>query len=157
MEIENYSSVEEYNPDALVLPEANNGLRFANMLVDNITYWLVLVVITFILAIIARLLQSDAMNFMVQKDLGSKALAYLYSYAGVLVLRTATEGIFKGRTLGKLITGTKAVTINGDTITWEHAFKRALCRLIPFEAFSAFSDNGLWHDRLSKTKVVVVR
>lgn len=65
-----------------------------------------------------------------------------------------------GRTLGKLITGTKAVSEDGSELSLGQVAGRTLCRFIPFEAFSFFGGNGRprgWHDTIPKTKVVSVR
>ena len=66
-----------------------------------------------------------------------------------------TEGLF-GRSLGKFITGTVVVDINGLKPSFGTIFKRTLCRLIPFEALSFLgsSRTGGWHDSISKTYVV---
>jgi uncharacterized RDD family membrane protein YckC len=65
------------------------------------------------------------------------------------------EGIFKGTTLGKWITGTKAVTEAGKDISFKDAFLRSACRLIPFEVFSGFGTP--WHDSFTKTIVIKIR
>jgi len=67
---------------------------------------------------------------------------------------------FSGRTLGKLITGTKAVNQDGTELSFGQALGRTLCRFIPFEAFSFFGENGRpkgWHDRIPNTMVISVR
>jgi uncharacterized RDD family membrane protein YckC len=66
------------------------------------------------------------------------------------------EGSAKGKTLGKLITGTRALKMDGGNLTWKVAFMRSLCRIVPFEAFSAFGGNP-WHDRWTDTIVVKER
>jgi uncharacterized RDD family membrane protein YckC len=64
------------------------------------------------------------------------------------------EGIF-GRTLGKFITRTKVITINGDDPNATLVLRRTLSRLIPFEIISFMGKNPLgWHDRWSGTLVV---
>jgi uncharacterized RDD family membrane protein YckC len=67
------------------------------------------------------------------------------------------EGAF-GFTIGKLITGTRVVDEYGRPPGFARALLRALCRLIPFNAFSLLiSDDDVrrgWHDRLSRSYVV---
>ena len=63
------------------------------------------------------------------------------------------ESITKGRSIGKLVTGTKVVMIDGSTPTTKDYFMRSLCRIIPFEVLSFLGENG-WHDKISKTTVV---
>jgi hypothetical protein len=67
---------------------------------------------------------------------------------------------FSGRTLGKMITGTRAVNEDGTKLTFGRALGRTLCRYIPFEAFSFLGGNGRprgWHDRISRTKVISIK
>ncbi|MDF2383736.1 RDD family protein [Nostoc ellipsosporum NOK] len=66
------------------------------------------------------------------------------------------EKLFKGSTVGKFIAGTRAIKVNGKDLTFKDVLLRSLCRLIPFEPFSAIF-NGFWHDTLSKTRVIRTR
>lgn len=67
------------------------------------------------------------------------------------------EGLF-GRTIGKFLTGTKVVLVDGSRPSFLVIFERTLIRLVPFEIFSFFgTSNSGWHDRWSKTAVVKVR
>lgn len=70
-----------------------------------------------------------------------------------LLYFTFCEKTFKGRTLGKLVSGTRAIRLDGKEVTWKDVFIRALSRLVPFEALSGFSYKP-WHDRWSKTTVI---
>ena len=67
--------------------------------------------------------------------------------------------VISGRTLGKLLTGTKVVATNGSPASVGQILGRSLCRFIPFEAFSFFGGAGRpvgWHDSISKTRVVEI-
>ncbi|HEY1199657.1 MAG TPA: RDD family protein [Niastella sp.] len=64
------------------------------------------------------------------------------------------EGVTRGRTLGKIMTDTAAITQDGTPFTFSHAFTRTLCRFIPFEPLSALISYLPWHDSISKTAVV---
>ncbi len=63
-----------------------------------------------------------------------------------------------GKTLGKRITGTKAVNEDGSKLTPVKALVRTLYRFIPFEPISfLFGGQGKprgWHDLCSKTIVI---
>ncbi len=63
------------------------------------------------------------------------------------------ESIF-GRTLGKLITGTKVISLKGKPLTFGSILLRTFCRFIPFGALAFLSSWRGLHDRLSKTAVV---
>jgi hypothetical protein len=59
--------------------------------------------------------------------------------------------------LGKLITGTRAIREDGVELNFKDAFLRSLSRLVPFEPFSIWSGNGIWHDSWTKTMVIKSR
>jgi uncharacterized RDD family membrane protein YckC len=68
------------------------------------------------------------------------------------------EGIFKGRSIGKFITGTKAVNEDGSNISFTTAIARGFSRIVPFEPFSALgSPSYPWHDKWNKTYVIDIR
>ncbi len=58
------------------------------------------------------------------------------------------------KTVGKYVTKTTVVKMNGEKPTNGDIVTRTFCRLIPFDRLSfLFMKNGI-HDLLSKTKVV---
>ncbi len=61
-----------------------------------------------------------------------------------------------GQTLGKLITNTKIIAINGDQPNLEQVVSRAICRFIPFDPVSfLFQREGMkFHDSFTKTTVI---
>ena len=61
------------------------------------------------------------------------------------------EAMFKGKTLGKLITGTRAVNEDGSNLSAKTAFFTGLSRVVPFEAFSALGTPSYpSHDKWTK-------
>ena len=73
-------------------------------------------------------------------------------YAGYYLIQ---EG-FWGRTLAKLITGTRVVALDGSPPAFLRILERTFVRLVPFEPLSFLSSTG-WHDEWSRTKVVYIR
>ena len=66
--------------------------------------------------------------------------------------------IFKRRTIGKFVTGTKAVNTDGSKMEPKTILLRSLCRIVPFEPFSALGNPSRpWHDKWSKTYVIDVK
>jgi len=60
-----------------------------------------------------------------------------------------------GKTIGKYITKTKVVTVEGEQADLKTCLFRSLCRFIPFEPFTfLFGGNTGLHDKLSKTLVI---
>jgi uncharacterized RDD family membrane protein YckC len=134
---------------ALLLNDASQGARFLNFIIDQIFSRFVLVsVLSFALGVLLALTGSAD---------SAKALGFVFSLLVMflyhLVLEAAT-----GRTLGKLITGTRVVDEDGGKPTLGQIAIRSLVRFVPFEPFSFFgaSPTG-WHDRWSKTRVIKVR
>lgn len=82
---------------------------------------------------------------------------YIVALFNHLVYYTICESAFKGYTLGKLITGTRAIREDGNEITFKDALLRSLSRLVPFEPFSIWFGSGLWHDTWTKTRVIKSR
>jgi uncharacterized RDD family membrane protein YckC len=134
---------------------AGKGLRFANYLVDQ----LVLVVLLNIVIIIWTVIATSSGGVTPEKYFASDDVfvvlgrRILVSAILTILYYTVCETVMKGRTIGKLTTGTIAITQDGSPFTFKHALVRSLCRAIPFEAISAFGYMP-WHDSLSKTAVV---
>lgn len=128
---------------------ATVGQRFLNYVIDII----VLYVVMFTLATIF-LLGKYAMNQ--EYDPYFEMWLTLFLVLVSLVYYVFCEGASRGRSVGKLITRTKVVRDDESEITWKDAVIRTLCRLIPFEPFTAFGGYPL-HDKLSHTKVIRIR
>ena len=72
-----------------------------------------------------------------------------------LIFNSVIETLSGGKSLGKLITGTRAVNDDGSRLEGTAAFIRSLVRVIPFEPLSALGTPAYpWHDRWSHTYVV---
>ncbi len=129
---------------------ADTGKRLANYIIDFIGFY----VLAFAVAVLVGLLSPDTLNGIADDDpvnFGGQLLTLvLYGlYMGLV------EAIFKGKTLGKLITGTRAVNLDGSPISTTTAFTRGLCRSVPFCAFSALgSPCNPWQDRWTDTMVM---
>mgnify|MGYP003594864701 CR=1 FL=1 len=144
--------------DHIQYTEASQGQRFLNWLIDNI---LLRLVITYLTAEIAvRLLFNLAPDYTIRIFAEQSFEYYLISYIIVgfhyMFYYTICEKAFKGYTLGKLLTGTRAIRNNGDDLSLKDAFLRSLSRFVPFEAFSGLGDRP-WHDSWTNTTVVKAR
>lgn len=136
----------------ITLVPVSPGIRFANFLIDVIAFYGLMFLVGILLGFLAYSnggYDAGSGSF----DLGGKAMEYLLSYAVYITYYTLVEGISKGRTLGKLATGTVVVREDGESITFKDAFLRSLCRIVPFEAFSAFGYRP-WHDKWTNTLVI---
>ena len=64
------------------------------------------------------------------------------------------ESLTNGRSIGKYITGTRVVMLDGSKPSTGVLFRRNLYRLIPLDVFSFLFGKG-FHDSISKTRVVI--
>ena len=122
---------------------ASTGQRFANLLVD---YVALITVNAIIGALMVLLLGMDEIGPGLDFIVGTLVMFAYYA---------ASEATF-GRSMGKLVTGTRVVDVDGGPPSFGQILKRTALRFVPFEAFSFFGPNGL-HDRLSGTRVIRTR
>jgi uncharacterized RDD family membrane protein YckC len=131
------------------LVPANLGKRLTNYLIDIIIFSFL---VSFLLVLVAPVypLAGKLMNKQPIGLMEQLMVSFLYGlYMSVM------EAVLKGKTIGKYITGTRAVSKNGLPINAQTAFVRGLIRLIPFEQLSAISFPPYpWHDRWSKSIVI---
>lgn len=129
------------------LTPASTGKRFANYLIDVIVYYILSAVWGVVLAFTSpeTVLEENASNMLT---------LYLTVFLILFGYYTIMEAAFNGKTIGKLITRTRAVREDGSPLGWDKAALRSLCRFIPFEPFSFLAGSVGWHDSIPKTRVV---
>ena len=133
---------------------APSGKRFANYIIDVIVFYIAWKVFFYFLGL------KIAMTMIGPDD--SVAAIYVKVFLMAIVfelgLMSAIEFLGGGRSIGKLITRTRAVNDDGTPITFKTALFRRLSRMVPFEAFSALGPQTQpWHDRWTKTCVILER
>ena len=153
MDVENPYAAPSAAPQNLALPAepfvpASKGKRFGNLLIDYVAP----TGLSFAAGAVVGLLMGASTEKSTLAIAGNLAgFAVYFAYHIIM------EGTM-GRTLGKLATGTKVVDANGNRPTLGRAALRTLCRIIPFEPFSFFGQEGRgWHDSLTKTWVIESR
>ena len=151
--------MDQQNPDYLqdleneiYLEPVSAGIRFANYIIDVIAFYIVVIIIGGIWGVLVVARGGTLEDIQAPTNNGL-VVQYLIGAVLVVMYWTLFEGATKGRTLGKLITKTVAVKIDGTPITFKEAFLRSLCRVIPLEPFSAFGGRP-WHDTITKTMVI---
>lgn len=147
---------EHASEDLLTLEEfherASTGQRLANYIIDLIFFYILMFALGIILALVsptaAELFTDDSPGFGLIDRIVSLILYALYM--------SAVESIFKGKSLGKLITKTRAVNLDGSRISTTTAFTRGFSRAVPFCVFSALGTPcDPWQDRWTNTMVMV--
>ncbi len=129
---------------------ASTGKRFVNYLVDIVSFYIAI----FGLGILIGIFVPGVITAL--DDLASYTLLdRLVSLILYAIFMGLVEGMFKGKTLGKLITRTRAVNLDGTPVSFATAFARGFSRAVPFCALSAFgSPSNPWQDRWTNTMVI---
>ena len=142
MEQQSYLTELEFNP---VL--AGGGQRLLNYIIDLVFYYL----LVFLLFTIYYS-TGGAIN---RSGSSSGALLNLFFLGLYIIYMFLLEMLLKGRTIGKIITGTRAVNKDGTEMEPGTIFRRTLCRLVPFEPFSGLGNIcNPWHDKWTNTCVI---
>ncbi len=132
-----------------IIRPTRRSKRFFNYLIDMIFLYMIFFFIGIILGGVA-LATGDTIDDSAISD-------WTWNLIGIaffLVYYITFESIF-GKTIGKMVTNTKVVTVNGSKPSVQHIIKRSFIRFIPFECFSLLSVNPQgWHDKWSETMVV---
>lgn len=125
---------------------AGMGKRFANYIVDTLVFYILIIMLGMAIGILRpELIPNESDGVM------SNIISLICYGLMMFVIEAACHG----KSLGKLITKTKAVNVDGSEITFQKAFVRNIIRCIPFNALSAFGTPcNPWHDAWSHTIVI---
>jgi uncharacterized RDD family membrane protein YckC len=147
---QNESSIFDNDEAQLVL--ASQGKRFLNFIIDRIAYAVFYMLLNSFLGVLymEALYELAGYNsFLV------RVISVIVSLCWYALFMGGIEALSKGKSLGKLITGTKAVNEDGSTISPKTAILRGLSRMVPFNEFSALGNPSYpWHDRWTRTYVI---
>jgi len=124
----------------------NSGTRFLNLIIDSIA-WYILIIIVFLIVGLFIPTNASASDFFVVIFNLILIFGTFFAYHSIMEIKFQ-------KTLGKFVTKTRVVKLNGEKPEKSDIISRTFCRLIPFDRISfLFMKNGI-HDYLSKTKVV---
>ena len=131
------------------LPRASLKQRFFTALIDLFFFNLCVFVVTFVLAMVLAVFGAED----ILRNIPNLLLSIIYFF----IYYVAQES-FGGRTMGKLIMGTKALSMDGAPLSFGQVLGRTAWRFMPFEGCSLiFGGDGellAWHDRMPGTQVV---
>lgn len=136
------SVLDQPNSKTEIYEYASTGKRFANYIIDRI----VLLILIFICGVLYAIAFPESGEM-------STLTSYLIGYSVLILYYTILEST-TGKTVGKMITGTKVLNDDNTKPSTGTILKRSFCRIIPFEAFSFLGGNNGWHDTLTYTQVV---
>jgi uncharacterized RDD family membrane protein YckC len=138
------------------LVPTTKGKRFANYLIDLISFYVFILGGAIVIGVILSLYNPDAATSFFQNfDNIPPIIDKIVTMLLYGLYMTMVEIIFAGKSLGKLITKTRAVSWDGSKPTVNQFVTRGFSRAVPFDGFSFLGDNSNgWHDKWSDTMVV---
>jgi len=144
----------EHNPDVTAAASIQKGRlpgeiasaarRFWTYVVDLIIIWIGMFTLQIAYGVAFGIDSLEALN-------GPKWWGIFIAFYFIYYV---TFEVVSGRTLGKVLTGTRVVTTTGLALSIPTAIVRTLCRFLPFEPISFSLGETWWHDSLSRTQVV---
>lgn len=130
---------------------ATTGQRFGNYIIDVIVIYIFVFIIAFAAAMITALAGSTTNILEEMEGDWLATLIFLFISTTYYVI---FEGFFS-RSIAKFITQTVVVNEDGSKPDFGTIFKRTLCRIIPFDAFSYLGGRSRgWHDSIPEVYVV---
>ncbi|HEX8428570.1 RDD family protein [Hymenobacter sp.] len=148
--VENPSVFAELLNSPLAMTPASKGQRFANYLIDLVTFYALIFGLALGLGVLVAFTGNGEMVKWLDSPWATLVFV-LIMLSYYFVLESTT-----GRTMGKLITRTRVVMEDGSKLTANAVLKRTLSRIIPYDAFSFLGSGSGRHDRIAKTRVVKV-
>ena len=148
-------TTEQNAPDILTFEpnyiRASAGKRFLNYFIDILVFY----ALFFAIGIVIALLFPASLDSLGDNDPGFGLIDRIITLVIYAVYMGLVEAIFKGKSIGKLITQTRALNLDGTRISVKTAFARGFSRAVPFCVFSALGTPcDPWQDRWTNTMVV---
>ncbi|SHM31647.1 Uncharacterized membrane protein YckC, RDD family [Chryseobacterium carnipullorum] len=133
--------------------KATSGTRFINLLLDRLFIQVIYYVFFFIVGVGYAVLYGEGF------DTESANQSFMFKLITLLTYLTISFSYFffmefyLGKTIGKYITGTEVISIDGNKPTAGQIIARTFSRAVPFDSLSFLGNNG-WHDSWSDTRVI---
>ncbi|MES2701299.1 MAG: RDD family protein [Bacteroidota bacterium] len=130
---------------------ASQGQRLANYFIDVVVFFVFNYGFFYVFGVVLVLCGLSQQEIY---EVGTnKLLMYGIVFFNMAFFYTIVEGVTRGKSLGKLITRTRAVQEDLKPLTWKLALLRSLSRIVPFEPFSGVGGTP-WHDKWTRTTVI---
>ena len=134
---------------------ASKSKRFANFIIDYIIRIILVFIIGFAVAIYAHSVGNEDLIYSLENI--NTITEYLVGFLFLFIYYLTFESV-NGRTIGKYITNTKVLMIDGTKASTDKVLIRTLSRIVPFEFLSFLgSDDKGWHDTWTDTVVVDIK
>ena len=150
-DLENVKNTEDLLADEFYYERASTGKRFANYIIDLLVFYF----IAFAIGVVIALTSPGSLSSFESDSSGINLLDRIITILLYGLFMSLVEGVLKGKSVGKYITKTRAVNLDGSPISFSTAFGRGFSRAVPFCAFSAFGDVcNPWQDKWTNTMVI---
>lgn len=137
--------------DEVYYERASTGKRLANYIIDFIVFYLFVIAFGIVLVLSAP----STFNSLTSEGSGMGLVDRILTLFFYAMYMSIVEALLKGKSVGKFITRTRAVNLDGTPISTSTAFSRGFSRAVPFCAFSALGGEcNPWQDRWTNTMVV---
>jgi uncharacterized RDD family membrane protein YckC len=136
------------------LVRASTGKRLANYIIDVLLFYIFMLLVGVLIGLFAPSL----LDMMDDTSVGFNIVDRIVSLFLYALFMFGQEALLKGKSLGKFITGTKAVNYDGTEISVNKAFLRGCSRAVPFCVFSALGTPcDPWQDKWTDTMVIDIK
>lgn len=141
----------QLRPEEMI--KALPGKRILNFLIDFIASFLAA---TLLYGITVDIILPPRHGSFTARNAYSDLLDMLYFYLVYALFMAIMEAGYKGKTIGKFLTKTRAVNTDGSAISIKTAFARGFIRAIPINFLSALTPAcNPWHDKWTNTTVII--
>jgi len=140
----------------LALMPTSKGKRFANYVIDWISFYIFIFgSVILIGGIVAIFDVESSLSFFQKFDNVPPIIDKVVTLLLYGLYMSLVEILFHGKSFGKFITKTRAVSWDGSKPTINQFVTRGFSRALPFNSFSFLGNNSNgWHDKWSDTMVV---
>lgn len=138
------------------LVPTSKGKRLANYFIDLLGFYVfVFVVAIFIPPVLSLFNRHDATSFSQGLENTPNISDQIVTMLLYGLYMSLVEILFAGKSFGKFITKTRAISRDGSKPTVNQLVTRGFSRAVPFDAFSFLGEKSTgWHDKWSDTIVV---
>ena len=134
---------------------ASTEQRLINYAVDSIIYFGFVIFFMVAVRYISKIEELSFLSGLLISEDPNYLRTILFGIITTTIFYSFLEFLLKGKTIGKLLTNTRAVTIENEIMDFKTVLLRSMCRRIPFDSFSFVGEISRgWHDKISKTKVI---
>ncbi|MDY2588527.1 RDD family protein [Winogradskyella aquimaris] len=134
---------------------ASTEQRLINYIIDSVFYFGFIILFLTIIRYLSKMEVSSFLSGLLISEDPNYLKRFFFGVITTTLFYLILEYSLKGKTIGKFITNTRAVTSENEIMDFKSVLIRSICRRIPFDSFSFLGDvpRG-WHDRISETKVI---